>query len=188
LAETAEIRIEMELSLIKVAGFGLLALLLAVAVWHDLASRRIPNAIVVAGIATAFLYSLMGGIRPSDVLAGFGVGLAAMLPLYLLRAAGAGDAKLMGMVGAFLGPLWALGAVLMTFLIGALLAMATSARRRTLRKLGLNLRIIAHAGLARLSGVEGPSFDPRNDSAGTLPYSVAIALGSTSFVAWRLAA
>jgi prepilin signal peptidase PulO-like enzyme (type II secretory pathway) len=39
-----------------------------------------------------------------QALAGFGIGLAALLPMYLMRMLGAGDVKLMAMVGAF--PCW----------------------------------------------------------------------------------
>jgi hypothetical protein len=54
---------------------------------------------------------------------GLFVGLVALLPMYLLRAMGAGDVKLMGLVGVFLGPLHVLGATLSILLVGGVLAL-----------------------------------------------------------------
>jgi prepilin peptidase CpaA len=163
---------------------GLLGLLLTAAVWQDVFRRRIPNAIVFPGTLLAFtLQSLLsGGLGPVQALAGLGVGLAAMLPLYLVRSLGAGDVKLMAMVGAFLGLRGAIGAVLFTWLAGMLLAVLVALRAGVLAKMGRNLRVIVQAFGAKLAAAEGPSFDSRVDSAARFPYSVAIALGSATFL------
>lgn len=165
----------MDPSLIRFCGLGLLACLLAAAVWRDLASYRIPNAVVFPGTAAALVLSLLpGGLGILDSLAGLGVGLAALLPLYLLRAAGAGDAKLMAMVGAFLGPIGALGAVLATFFAGLLLSLLVIARGRLAGAVTRNFQLMALGG-----------FDPARDAAAKLPYSAAIAIGTAAFIAWR---
>ncbi len=107
----------------------LLALLLA-ATWFDVRSHRIPNKLVfwgaLAGVllhvalpeGRGFISSLPGGLGFLDALAGLGIGLAVFLPVYLLRAMGAGDVKLMAMVGAFLGPEQIWGAMLGVALAG----------------------------------------------------------------------
>jgi prepilin peptidase CpaA len=165
--------------------------LLMAAAWHDVRHQRIPNAIVFTGIALALALhtlgpagdgftsiSFPGGLGFLKSLTGLGVGLAALLPLYLLRAAGAGDAKLMAMVGAFLGPVDAFGAVLFTFAGGAVLACAFAVKRRVLRRMVQNVRIVVYDVAGRLSGIGTSLFDPSSDSAVKIPYALAIGLGT----------
>ena len=55
---------------------------------------------------------------PDGAAGGLLLGFAIMLPLYVLHAMGAGDVKLMAMVGAFLGLDETLQAVLCAFIVG----------------------------------------------------------------------
>ncbi|MEG0884092.1 MAG: prepilin peptidase, partial [Janthinobacterium sp.] len=87
----------------------LLCILLTGAVWHDMRSRRIPNGLVFGGaLAALLLHAVLtpgaGGLGLPAALGGLALGLALLLPMYMLRALGAGDVKLMAMVGAFIGP------------------------------------------------------------------------------------
>jgi prepilin peptidase CpaA len=189
----------MDLDLIRICGLGPLAGLLALAVWRDLASYRIPNAVVFGGMATAlalhallpqgygFLASIPGAAGMQFSLSGLAVGLAALLPLYLMRAAGAGDAKLMAMAGAFLGPTDAFGAVVATYLAGMALALLAMTRAAVLAAAIRNMRLIAYGAFARLAGVDGPRFDSRTHTAAKLPYSLAIAAGTLAWTGWRIA-
>lgn len=189
----------MDSDLVRLCGLGPLALLLAVALWHDLASYRIPNWIPLVGLALGlglnffmppgygFLALIPGGLGIERALAGAAVGLGALLPLYLLRATGAGDAKLMAMAGAFVGPADALGMAFATYLAGMALAICAIAQRQATQRVLVNLRVMAHGAAARLAALEGPSFDPRTDTALRLPYSVAIAAGAAGWALWRLA-
>jgi len=67
--------------------------------------RRIPNWLTVPGfLAGLTLHTVVHGWRGLLFALGGGVlALLVLLPLVLLRALGAGDWKLMGAVGAFLG-------------------------------------------------------------------------------------
>ena len=160
----------------------LLALLLAAA-WSDVRHRRIPNGIVVAGIAAALLISAApDGRGIPAALAGLGIGLAALMPFYIAGATGAGDVKLLGMVGSFLGLRDTVGAVIFTLFAGAVLAMIVTLRQRALRAVGSNLRSIFHDAL--YAGIGPRQFDARRDTAANLPYALAIAAGT---MAWLLA-
>ena len=183
---------------LALVGPGLLAALLIIAVWHDLKSRRIPNAVVFAGATLALVLNSIlpagsglvdavpGGIGLFKSLAGLGVGLALMLPLYLVRATGAGDVKLMAMVGAFVGPLDAVGAVVCTFVAGALLSLVVALKAGVLRQAARNIKVICYSAFARLAAAQGPVFDARTDTVARMPYALAIAVGTFGYLALRL--
>lgn len=156
---------------------GLLAGLLGLALWHDIASRRIPNWLVGAGlIAGLGISSLIpNGIGPGSSLLGALTGFAVILPLYLLRAMGAGDVKLMAAVGAFLGPLPALGAALLTSVAGGVLSVTVALWSRSLCRVLDNLRLM---GMAALIGRSSGLAIRDVQTTGRLPYALAIAVGT----------
>jgi prepilin peptidase CpaA len=73
----------------------------------DWRSRRIPNWLTVPGLISGItLHTVLNRWQGAKFsLEGAALALAILLPLVLLRALGAGDWKLMGAVGAFLGPI-----------------------------------------------------------------------------------
>ncbi len=182
--------------LIHFGGLGLLGGLLAAAVRHDLKEYRIPNLVVLCGTASALLLhgfvphgvnfmGVLGEIGLLQALGGFAIGLGAFLPLYLIRATGAGDAKLMAMVGAFLGPKDTVGAVIFTLCFGALLALVCAVRARAMRRMAHNVRVLVYSVFARLASADGPSFDSGTQTAAKIPYTLAIAAGTAAWVALR---
>ena len=104
---------------------------LLIATLSDLMTHRIPNNLLIPALAFALLASsVAGGITGLALsLAGMGVGLAMLLPVYALGAMGAGDVKLLAVAGAFLGPHGALMAGLFTFIAGAVLGLFWIAHR-----------------------------------------------------------
>ena len=88
-----------------VPGFLLIAIL-GIAILTDLSTHRIPNQLIVLGLSIALICSAaIGGLSGLTAsLAGLGVGLALFLPMYACGVMGAGDVKLLGVAGAFLGP------------------------------------------------------------------------------------
>ncbi|CAM3152726.1 prepilin peptidase [Janthinobacterium lividum] len=167
-----------------------LAGLLAAALWHDLRSRRIPNRLVLCGTLAGLLLNTavpagsglfdpaFGGLGLLQALAGAGAGLALLLPMYLLRALGAGDVKLMAMCGAFLGPLGILEAVLLTCLAGGVLALAAALAGRRLRQVLKNTcDMLLGALLHSLAGGVASIAEPPAAS-GRLAYAFAIASGT----------
>jgi prepilin peptidase CpaA len=177
----------------------ILVMLLANAAWSDLKRHRIPNSIVISGVGAGIVLNglLAPGLGFANqyapgagglgfALGGLGLGLACLLPFYLLRAMGAGDVKLMAMVGAFLGPADLLGAVVFTFLAGGAMALVVATRSHAWGLLGQNLRVMLLGGLINASLGKAPAFDAPVQSAGKLPYGVAIAAGTFAWVLWKM--
>jgi prepilin peptidase CpaA len=188
----------METLMVHVAPL-LLAVLLCFAVAHDLRSRRIPNRLVAAGMvcaamlqwavpnACAHLGELDG--RWHTPLAGALSGLALLLPLYVLRLLGAGDVKLMGMVGAFVGPRLVVGVTVSTLVVGGVLALGVAHRKgRTWEALAHARQIAAGPAAAALQQGLDParrSSSAGSTSVGDLPYAVAIAGGTVTYLGLR---
>jgi prepilin peptidase CpaA len=171
------------------AGVALsaLALLLCLAVASDWRAQRIPNRLVLAGLALAFglhgAASLTGqtalaGPHLWSPLAGLLAGGGLLLPLYLLRACGAGDVKLMAMVGAFVGAPTALAAAICTMAAGGVLALGLLLWRGAATQAFTNLRFMLLDWSARASGGQGLRLAPLHNSAARLPYALAIGVGT----------
>lgn len=177
----------------------LLALLtgtLLSAVAFDLHSRRIPNKLVLAGLTAALAFhvsALFAATMPLagpawwSPLAGAAVGFALMIPLHLLRAMGAGDVKLMAMVGAFIGPVAVTSATLYTLLAGGLLSLVFMLARGVAAQTLANIRfMLTDLALRRSSGQSLRLPPPLQTTAARLPYAVAIAMGTGAALAWPL--
>jgi prepilin peptidase CpaA len=160
-------------------NIAILVTLVAVAAWFDIKSRRIPNWLVLTGLVFSFgIHTFFSNDGFSAWALGFLVGFGLFLPLYVVRAMGAGDVKLMGMVCAFLGPASAVGVVLTTLIAGGALAIAVALWSGALRHTLENVRLMmTHAMFKTLHG-GGAQIEPPPASAGNLPYAVAIAAGT----------
>lgn len=95
-----------------------------VTAWFDWRSRRIPNWLTVSGVVAGItLHAVVAGWHGALLaLAGTGVALILLLPPVLMRVLGAGDWKLMGAVGAFLGPVLLLFVLFVSILASGLMA------------------------------------------------------------------
>lgn len=179
---------------------ALLAIVLGAAVFSDLRSRRIPNTLIVAGWAVAFGWQLLapsgnwafdfrapGAVGMAGTVVGATALLAAFLPFYFFGIMGAGDVKLMSVVGAFFGVgpgAWTqlVGVSLFVLASGGLLAVFRMFSSRSSAAVLDNLRVIFAGYAARASRMPGPTFDPRTDSADRMPYALAIATGTTFYL------
>lgn len=152
----------------------------------DLRSRRIPNLLIATGLIVALLANLW--LEPDTAWKTCGLGMltgfALFLPLYLMRGMGAGDVKLMAMVGAFLGPSAIIRVTLITFIVGGVLTLVVAARNGSLRLLLANLRTMLTGSLIKSTVLhQMPTIDAASASAGKMPYGVAIALGTFTYLA-----
>lgn len=160
--------------------------LLAAAVWHDARTRRIPNALVFPGAllglalhamlpAGAGLFGTpMGSLGLGAACGGLALGLAFLMPMYALRLMGAGDVKLLAMVGAFVGADAIIPLAFVMLLAGGVLALAFAAWQGSLRRLlGNAWQMVVYSGFSALSGKLAVA--PPVAASGRLPYAIAIA-------------
>jgi prepilin peptidase CpaA len=162
--------------------------MLAIAVWHDLRERRIPNrvalALLLSGLALGALrLPAAGALNPNDGgphLAGaaFGAlaGLALTLPLHWMRALGAGDAKLLAAIGAWVGPWQIVGVILLAGIAGAALSIVGALWLRYRGSVFGGVRMTLFT-LISGAGNSGVSADVRR-AGSRLPYAAAIACGA----------
>jgi prepilin peptidase CpaA len=169
---------------------GVLIALLAAAAVIDWRTRRIPNWLTLGGILYGLAYNaivpppLRGGL--GWALTGAAVGLVLLLPLYVFRIMGAGDVKLMAMVGAFLGAAATLQALLFTLVAGGIAAVAYALYHRGALRLARNTgAIVQSLAFAALSGTRPADPVPRGASVGAIPYAVSIALGTLACLVTR---
>jgi len=174
---------------------AILALGMFMAVDWDWRENRIPNFLVLFLFVTGLVLQAFGpangrgglfdffpgaiGLGPA--LAGAAIGLVIYLPLYMLRAMGAGDVKLMAVLGVYVGTADVIGLALCVLFVGGVLsAIRIFIKRNAQRVLG-NLKLIFDdlgSGRAR--------FDPATQSAGRMPYALSFATGLAGFSYWRL--
>lgn len=150
----------------------------------DLRSRRIPNVLTFgAALAAVAFGAVTGGVSGAGMaVAGWVVGLALFLPVYLLRGMGAGDVKLLAALGAWAGPGPAVWIALYAAVAGGVFAVAVSLWRGYLGQLVSNLW-----GLLmfwRVAGVQPmPSLTLATARGPRLPYALPITAGAVA-VLW----
>lgn len=165
-----------------------LATLVCIAAVIDWRTMRVPNWLTLGTFACGIAFGILHPAPDNNLwraLAGALAGLACTVPFYTLRVMGAGDAKLMAGVGAFLGFPGVLGAVVYTFIAGGVLAIAFAVWRGTLKRVAANsmhaTRDLAYAAMA---GLRGTVALPQGASAGKLPYGLAICVGTLAWLAF----
>jgi prepilin peptidase CpaA len=100
-----------------------LAVTLCISTVFDLVFRRIPNLLLFFSLlALIVIASLSGFNELLRLLVGALFGIVLILPAYLCRSMGAGDVKLVGVVGAAVGALHVPSILLSTILIGGLIS------------------------------------------------------------------
>jgi len=164
----------------------LLALLIGAAV-YDIRYRRIPNWLTLTGVILGFAINF--GIGPPEggvlfALQGFAVAFGLYMLLYLLRAMGAGDVKLMAAIGALVGWERWFGIFLVTAIVGGVMAFVLVAARgrlkRTIFNVGFILSEIRHGRPAYAGNEE---LDVRSGKAASLPHGAVIAVATIFFLA-----
>jgi prepilin peptidase CpaA len=171
---------------LKAAVLGLAVALAVIAGWTDWRSRRIPNWLTVTGFLVGVSMNWLAGGLPGlkASLLGAGLVLLLLLPFVFLRSLGAGDWKLAGALGAFVG--WE---VLVNLLMGSVLVAGIMAlglviyKRRfkqTLRNIG---RLLGAMFTFHMPGAEVSLDNPQSLK---VPYGVALALTTLFFTIGKI--
>lgn len=145
--------------------------------YYDVRYRRIPNPFVVAtlvsGLAINAISGGIAGVWASFVGCALGFGL--MFMLHLFGAMGAGDVKLFAAIGAVTGAHLVLPTFLVVILTGGLLAIISVIRAGALVT---TMHRVLQILVGLLPGWEMPRFAVPADRKHTIPYGVAITIGS----------
>jgi prepilin peptidase CpaA len=160
-----------------------LFLLVSIAAVNDLATRRIPNRLLLVGLAFALvlcLLSVQPGVALLAAFGGLGAGLIVFLPFYLMRGMAAGDVKMMAVIGAFTGANEALEIAVLTWCAGGVMALLLLLLRGRLR---VALANIGRMLLGLMTPGVGLLASAQEKSAGSMPYGVAIAIGTVAMLA-----
>ena len=150
--------------------------------WLDWRSRRIPNWLTVPALLVGLTVNTVGWGWPGAkaALEGAGLALGALLPFVLARGLGAGDWKLMGSLGAFLGPQRIIVVLLGTVLIAGILSLIELVRKKRVQETLMNVWILIVAfSTFRLSSAQGLTLD--NPALLKVPFGVAAALATVLF-------
>jgi prepilin peptidase CpaA len=108
-----------------------LGMLVGTAAMYDIRFRRIPNWLVLAGLATGFTWNALSTGVPGFVRAAAGLGLGFILyfPLYLIRGRRAGDVKLLAAVGSIAGPINCFWIFTLTAVLGGVIVLVVIMNR-----------------------------------------------------------
>ncbi len=145
--------------------------------YYDVRFRRIPNAFVLATLVSGLIINVTdnGWSGAITSLKGGALAFVLMLFLHIFSAMGAGDVKLFGAIGSVIG----VGSVFQTFLIvlitGGVLALIVSIRNGKLRETWNRVLLIF---INLFSGWQPPRFPAPVDRQATIPYGVAITVGT----------
>jgi len=158
--------------------FILLTAVLIIAAVNDIRLQKIPNWLTYPAMTVGIIYHT--GLKGLEGFifswGGIGVGIAVLIGFYLVGGTGAGDVKLMGAVGGFLGPKGVFIAFLCTAIVGGIYAILLMALHGFLKETAKRyIRIIKTFILTKNIIYAPPTQKEKNPK---LCYGVAIAVGT----------
>jgi prepilin peptidase CpaA len=163
-------------------NIGLLVPLALIIGYYDVRYRRIPNAFVLAALAAGLsMNGIFGGLPGiAASLGGCGLAFVLMFILHIFGAMGAGDVKLFAAIGAITGAQLVVPTFLVVVLTGGLLAIVSIIRAGTVIT---TLHRVLQIFVGLLPGWQMPKFAVPADRTHTIPYGVAITMGSIISIA-----
>ncbi len=154
-------------------------IVLSVATFTDLRSRRIPNWLVlpflVAGFAVSGWFHGWHGLGQS--LEGSALGLGIYGLLFFMGGMGAGDVKLCAAIGAWIGPWQLMIALVITAMAGGVMVVCWAIAGGFVKELFSGAGNLAFGGKSS-GGVRDPEVKLSNPKRRKMPYAPAIAIGT----------
>lgn len=112
-----------------------IALILIIwAAFEDVKAFKIPNYLIVTGFANGgviLAVRYIMGKNIEDYILGFIAGLLGMMILYILKAVGAGDVKLLAVIGLLIGKTLVIKLTLVSLLAGAMIGIIELCVKKT---------------------------------------------------------
>jgi len=153
--------------------------ILSISAIIDFRTQKIPNLITFPTVIIALLYHFLTNGIDGLIFSALGLitGIALLILPYMVGVSGAGDAKLMGAVGAILGSKGIFVAFLLTAIIGGIYAIITILLHQEQFK-GFFTKQLITLKLFILTRKFIPDPVEDNNKKPRLCYGVAIALGT----------
>jgi prepilin peptidase CpaA len=145
----------------------------------DVQSRRIPNVLTFGAAGTAVMvHGAIGGFGGlATSVGGWLLGVALFLPFFALGGMGGGDVKLLGALGAWLGPNDAFWVAIYASMAGGVMAVVLALGSGYLRTALSNVRnLLTYWALAGPRPVPGMTLD--ESKAPRLAYALPIFAGT----------
>jgi prepilin peptidase CpaA len=147
----------------------LIIILVSVAVISDLKTWRIPNWLVLIGIATGCFVSILersflNGIKHGIV--GITIPVVVLVVLFLIKSIGAGDIKLLSAVGSFVGKDVGL-IILYSFIFSGILAICYIIRNQI-------FSAVFHGKLSGTGRIKGATGSEEQEEVHKVHFSIAI--------------
>ena len=160
----------------------LLIPLAVVIAYYDVRYRRIPNAFVLAALSGGVLMNaILGGLQGVySSITGCALAFFLMFMLHIFGAMGAGDVKLFAAIGAVTGAQLVVPTFIVVVLTGGLLAIVSIIRAGILMT---TMQRVLQIFAGMLPGWQMPKFTVPLDRKHTIPYGVAITMGSIISIA-----
>jgi prepilin peptidase CpaA len=152
---------------------------LGVATFTDLRSRRIPNWLVLPFLLIGIVLSVwtQGWHGLGQSLGGAFLGLVVYGVLFWMGGMGAGDVKLCAAIGAWVGPQQLILALVITGMVGGLMVFCWAIFGGFLKELFTGASNLAFGWNSR-GGVCDPEMAIANPLKRKMPYAPAIAIGT----------
>jgi prepilin peptidase CpaA len=170
---------------LDLTGEILLGMLVGVTAVYDIRFRRIPNWLMLAGIATGFASNALSGGWSGfgHAAAGLGLGFILYFPLYLIRGRRAGDVKLLAAVGGIAGPVNCLWIFVLTAILGGVIVLVVIMIHKRTAHTFFNLAWIVR-DLLRFKAPYKSSeeLDVTTDKGLRVPHAAMMAVGVGAFI------